>query len=80
MICILKKLVLSVRRGVWGLAPNKGGVGGVSPPYKKTGGVQGGLPPDRAILFLPRKENNIFNILPNVNLSENICLVYSKNS
>jgi hypothetical protein len=66
--------------GFGGWPPIKGGLGGVSPPYKKTGGVQGGLPPDRAILFLPRKENNIFNILPNVNLSENICLVYSINS
>ena len=62
--------------GFGGWPPIKGGLGGSPPHIKK----QGGLPPDRAILFLPRKENNIFNILPNVNLSENICLVYSKNS
>ena len=66
--------------GFGGWPPIKGGLGGSPPHIKKTGGVQGGLPPDRAIRFLPRKENNIFNILPNVNLSENICLVYSINS
>ena len=46
--------------GFGGWPPIKGGLGGSPPHVGETGGVQGGLPPDRAILIIPRKENNIY--------------------